>query len=406
MIGLIFLSVIQISTCFQNSPSLEPPTSAFNPSFAICEIFLMLPKVILVHLLPQRQRRIPSFDFHGLNWEDKESCIEKVLKLTEGIAAPAGFEEEFRFSVAEALWARGIVNAEIVGKFKSKVAFKEALIGSVAYDVSDKIWENAKATETTEEDANKFLPINPDGSLVNCIPPAHHSPLGPVAYLHDLLKVAGSSSCSDPLPIRAGDRLNSLLENRRVALGNLLASKENLEVPLPMIDLVNESLEFMIANDASSGTVHDTAEQNKIGGHDLTKHNPETLLAALPEHSTPADAAAKDAYDKLKNDFSSCMLPYSQALDVSRTYLEEMGTSRFAAMRRFRKEIAEFVLAPEKEPAEFQNHLWRYPVRIETAIEYLKITPEEYQFLFQGIEIDRVLKNCLDLHKMRIGKNG
>lgn len=53
-------------------------------------------------------------------------------------------------------------------------------------------------------------------------------------------------------------------------------------------------------------------------------------------------------------------------------------------MRRFRKEITEFVLDPTDEPEEFQSHLWRYPVRIETAIEYLKITPEEYSVLFQN----------------------
>jgi hypothetical protein len=50
-------------------------------------------------------------------------------------------------------------------------------------------------------------------------------------------------------------------------------------------------------------------------------------------------------------------------------------------MRRFRQAITEFVLYPNNEPAEFQSHLWRYPVGIETAIEYLKITPPEYTAL-------------------------
>jgi len=146
----------------------------------------------------------------------------------------------------------------------------------------------------------------------------------------------------------------------------------------------------MVALDATSGVIYNTANDT-VGGHELTsttnptgpfQHDPETLFEALPEHSTPAvPTAEQTAYDKLKNDFSLCLLPYSQPLDVSRTYLEQLGTSRFATMRRFRQAITEFVLYPNNEPAEFQSHLWRYPVRIETAIEYLKITPQEYTAL-------------------------
>ena len=47
-------------------------------------------------------------------------------------------------------------------------------------------------------------------------------------------------------------------------------------------------------------------------------------------------------------------------------------------MRTFRRCITEFVLDPAHEPAGFQSWLWRYPVRIDIAIEYLGITPEEY----------------------------
>lgn len=51
-------------------------------------------------------------------------------------------------------------------------------------------------------------------------------------------------------------------------------------------------------------------------------------------------------------------------------------------MRRFRKDITEFVLNPVNEPNGFQHHLWRYPVKIDIAREYLSITPEEYDQLF------------------------
>ena len=112
-------------------------------------------------------------------------------------------------------------------------------------------------------------------------------------------------------------------------------------------------------------------------------------FAALPEYSTPATPVAANAavepaaFNKLKADFSSCLLPYSQALDVSRTYLRHLGSCRFEEMRTFRKCITEFVLDPAHEPAGFQDWLWRYPVRIDIAMEYLGITPEEYTGVFR-----------------------
>jgi hypothetical protein len=316
------------------------------------------------------------------------TCIQGVVNLTNGITPI-----ELQFSVIEALWARGFTNRDVVGKFSNPAEFKEALTGSIAYDLTDVIWENADVfVPDSPPSSDGFKPINPNGSLVNCIPPAHLSPLGPVAYLHDLLQVSPESTCDNPLP-NANQTLANLVAERRAALGSLLATKANLEVPLPLIDLVNESLEHMVANDVAFGIVYNTAKDS-LGGHELTsttspteafQHDPETLFEALPEHSTPAvPTASQSAYDKLKNDFSSCLLPYSQPLDVARTYLEQLGTSRFATMRRFRKAITEFVLDPTQETAEFQSDLWRYPVRIDTAIEYLKITPEEYTVLFQN----------------------
>ena len=173
--------------------------------------------------------------------------------------------------------------------------------------------------------------------------------------------------------------LGTVLSQRRGPVGALTASRANLETPLPLVDLVNECLEYLgAAATPAGGTVYDTADD---AGH---------LLAMTPGHSTPAapdgaNAAVEPAvFNKLKADFSSCLLPYSQALDVSRTYLGQLGSSRFEEMRTFRRCITEFVLDPAQEPAGFQSWLWRYPVRVDIAIEYLGITPEEYATLFQG----------------------
>jgi hypothetical protein len=317
------------------------------------------------------------------------SCIQGVIKLAKGITPV-----EMQFSVIEALWARGFTNARSIQGF-SLEDFKEALVGSVAYAHVEAIWNNAKAVQPhSESKPAGFKPVNPDSSIVNCVPPAHLSPLGPVAYLHELLRVAENSTCENPLPAEARKALASLLASRRGPLGNLRATKSNLEVSIPLIDIGNESLEHMVANAAASGTVHNTAT-NQVGGHELTsnsnpspdayQHDPETIFEALPEHSTPAVPTARQAaYDKLKKDFSVCDLPYSQPLDVARTYLQQLGTSRYATMRHFRKDVTEFVLDAANETAEFQKHLWRYPVRIDTALEYLGITPEEYADLFQS----------------------
>src|SRR5262249_46468135 len=160
-------------------------------------------------------------------------------------------------------------------------------------------------------------------------------------------------------------------------------------------------LEYMAATPAAKGTVYDTSDK-ALHGHTLCEddccqksgeqscHDPATLFAAVPEYSTPAPASAANAaiepavFNLLKKDFSSRCLPYSQALDVARVYLRYFCTTRYETMRTFRRCITEFVLDPEHEPTGFQPHLWRFPVRIDTAIEYLCITPEEYPTVFHG----------------------
>ncbi len=316
-------------------------------------------------------------------------CIKGMLALTTGITP-----DELQFSVIEALWARGFTNKGIINKF-SEADFQEALIGSVAYDHAGTIWINAGSIVPNPVPGPAgFKPVNPDGSLTNCIPQAHRSPLGPVAYLHDLLKVSEGSECADPIEAGAAETLATLLASRRGLLGDLLATKANLEVPIPLIDIVNESLEFMVATSIDNGTVYDTA-RDEVGGHELSshpnpsvgvrQHDPETLLEALPQHSTPATPTAQQAaYEMLKSDFSAPDLPYNQALDINCTYLKAMKTCRYATMRRFRENITEFVLDPLQETADFQKHLFRYPVRIETAIAYFCMSQEEYEFFTGG----------------------
>jgi hypothetical protein len=317
--------------------------------------------------------------------------IDGLFRITD-IGSP-----ELQFSLMEALYARGFTGAASVQGL-SQADFQEALIGTVAYSHAAAIYAKAGAVASVLPPKTGFKPVNQDGSLVDCVPPLYLSPLGPVEYLCEMLKVSAASTCENPMPDGAQSRLEVLLAGRRGSLGDLHATRANLETPLPLIDLVNESLEALTAGlpGATGGAVYDTAG-DQLAGHKLLNngshtphaanqpfaHDPQTLFAVTPEHSSPATPVKKPAaYDKLKVDFTAPALPYAQALDVCRSYLHQLGANRFEVMRRFRKEITEFVIDPAHEPAGFQRHLWRYPVRFEIAREYLGISSEEYDLLY------------------------
>ncbi len=309
--------------------------------------------------------------------------IDELLRTTNGVGPAA-----LQFSLLEALYARGFTSrAQIRGL--SAAEFEHALTGTVAYPFAAVIQAAAggSTAASTPVPTGPFTPINPDGSLINCIPPWHLSPLGPVKYLQDLLVTGIGATCDQP--VATGVTLSALIAPRRGLLGNLHATAANVHTTLPLIDIINENLEDLVDNGAP-GVVYDT-NNTTLGGHalrpvndeDSTEHAPNTLFAALPEHSTPATPVKKPgAYVKLAGDFSSPLLPYSQPLDISRSYLCAMGTSRFKTMRTFREEITEFAVDANKEAVDFQKHLWRYPVRIELAIEYLRLSPEEYKTLY------------------------
>jgi hypothetical protein len=330
----------------------------------------------------------------------------------------------FEFSVMEALFARGFTSREDVldHPFDN---FQQALTGTVAYDHATAIYGNAGVAPVfPPPGSTPFGPINP-GCLTDCIPPLELSPLGPVAYLNEMLLVSERSTCDRPFapPAAGHTALQTVIEGRRGPVETLAVTHANLETPLPLIDIVNECLQFMAAATppAAHGTVYDTSE-DALAGYKLCEdhcgdgcdhhdwgcapddcqcheerhahpecHEPAVLFGALAEYSTPATPIPPDAavvpavWNKLKADFSSCCLPYDQALDVNRTYLDHFRSCRFEEMRSFRKCITELALDPVNQPADFQDYLWRYPVRLDIAIEYLGLSREEFTTLFDGV---------------------
>jgi hypothetical protein len=334
-------------------------------------------------------------DDRGREWlRQAVVAIDELTAITNIVLAPP-LTPAFHFSLIEALFARGFTSAASVAALSAS-DFTDALLGTVAYPDAAAIYAKAGgAGGPIIISPGEFKPINSDGSLTNCLPPCELSPLGRIAYLHQLLVLSFDATCEDAS--RKGPSIGVLIQERRGNLGDLTVTCANAETPLPVVDLVNECLEAMVANGTASGVTYDTA-RDVVAGHHLREldaaadpdavpyeHDPQTLFGALAEHSMPATPVAlPNAYTKLASDFSAPVLPYAQALDVNRSYLGALGTSRFSVMRCFRKDITEFVLdpTPADEPAGFPRQQWRYPVGIDIAREYLNISKEEYDLFF------------------------
>ncbi|WP_433722345.1 neuraminidase-like domain-containing protein [Nocardia sp. CA-129566] len=319
--------------------------------------------------------------------------------------------QDLRFSLMEALYARGFTDAVHVARL-SLADFGFALSGSVAYNYAAAIYHQASEFEPyPPAPPGPFQPVNPDGSLIDCIPPEHLSPLGPVAYLHELLQVSAGSTCEDPRGHGEEADLGALLAARRGPVGQLHATEADLTTQIPVIDLVNESLEALVTRPTDgSGAVYDTAAYELAGhrlstdgsvGGDPWAHDSDTLFAALPQHSSPATPVeVPAAYDVLRSDFTDPALPYPQALDINRSYLEATGSSRYSAMRHFRRDITEFAIDAEYEPDTYVRHQWRFPLRLPLVLEYLRITPEESELLYRNDIADAATPGRLVLREV------
>src|SRR5207253_1781563 len=118
------------------------------------------------------------------------------------------------------------------------------------------------------------------GSLVNCVPPLYLSPLGPCQYLQEMLKTPIGSTT-----------LMTLVSQRRGPVGALAVTKDNLEIQLPLIDLVIESLKLMAVTLAVPGAIYDTGRTGVLGvrlNGDSSIDMIQSLIGAVPQHSSPS----------------------------------------------------------------------------------------------------------------------
>jgi hypothetical protein len=124
------------------------------------------------------------------------------------------------FSIAEALYARGFRSASDISRLSGS-EFQQALTGTMAYDNAASLQAKAQAlaqhaTSGGAGDGATFQPINPDGSLTNCVPPPCLSPTGPIAYLQEMLNLSQASTCENTFAAPA---------KGQTSLGNAVAAR-------------------------------------------------------------------------------------------------------------------------------------------------------------------------------------
>jgi len=142
------------------------------------------------------------------------------------------------------------------------------------------------------------------GSMDFCACDECRSILSPAAYLVDLLNFLDQPSAPDGNP-------QDVLFERRPDLQHLPLTCENTNTALPYIDVVLETLEYFVANEANPFTLTGYA------GHDTGTTLSEDLLAT-PQFVTDA------AYDTLVKQRFPLRLPFHKSLEELRRYFDAL----------------------------------------------------------------------------------
>jgi len=185
------------------------------------------------------------------------------------------------------------------------------------------------------------------GSLDYCDCSECGSILSPAAYLVDLLNYI-----DQPAP-PAGDNPQDALLQRRPDLQYLPLTCENTNTALPYIDIVNETLEYFVANGLSLAN---------YTGHDTGDAVTSAELIASPQYVNDA------AYAILRDAFFPPPLPFNRALELLRLQLSSLGVALPDAMAALRASEA---LVDHATPTSFG---WS-----DILIERLAISRDEYR---------------------------
>ncbi len=184
------------------------------------------------------------------------------------------------------------------------------------------------------------------------------SVLSPAAYFVDLLEFLRQSKVNGagytPLDTLIGK--DATVPGRRPDLGALPLTCENTNTALPYIDLVNEILEYYIANNKlDSGAAYDTGD---AGTDDLN---------AEPQHIIPAvytNVLGKAVYP--------VGLPFDLWIETMRGFLNYFGTPLSKVLD---------VLRPDHDLELFSDAHARPYYRAQIFAEALRLSPAEYAVL-------------------------
>jgi len=187
------------------------------------------------------------------------------------------------------------------------------------------------------------------GSMDFCECTECRSILSPAAYLVDLLQFIDKKS-------DAGTKNpQEVLLSRRPDIEHLPLTCENTNTALPYIDLVNEVLEYFVANQAKPNSLEG------YQGHDTGGINSEDLLSS-PQYVIEA------AYETLKNAKFPPPLPFNQPLESLRRYFNRFDVPLQVAMEQ---------LCPiDKLERETSAYGWS-----DILMEELGLSRQEYQLL-------------------------
>jgi len=187
------------------------------------------------------------------------------------------------------------------------------------------------------------------GSLEMCDCEDCRSVLSPAAYLVELLEFLNNSKPNTagvtPLGILVGDTSKGI-PGRRPDLPFIPLTCENTNTRMPFVDLVNEILEsYVVIGRLDASTAKDTGKAT------------ESELSANPQYTN------LNAYNTVRNAAFPLMLPYDQAVDVLRVYLDHLGSSRY-----------DLLLALDKRDGSLA------PLSAQAA-EFLGVFPTEFEIL-------------------------
>lgn len=300
--------------------------------------------------------------FKGIQEGDK-AAVTKQLKATQRV-----YQIVPRYEAISSLMAEGLDSAHVIASMP-----EEIFVGQFAQQMGSEfhasmIWESAVDTRDHAlvafgNAAELSRGVNPRvigpslsirsmsnyaelfGRFDLCECEQCRSVYSPAAYFVDLLHFL------DPeWWFLSGEKPIDVLFRRRPDLEHIQLTCENTNTRIPYIDLVNEILETYIA----AGSTFD-----REIARDRTSITSAELLAN-PQHVNTR------AYERLKNARYPMTLPFNRDLEVVRTYLEHLGSSRYAVLKTFQRD-------PSTRNAE-----------LERECEYLKISPEERAALTSG----------------------